>query len=177
MPNMSHSFLVNHEAKRGSLSLMILEGSPWEGNMRLAYMTSWYSRGQWLWEWSWILEILGVSWWSPVQLSRKEVLQASGRLGSMQLEWDSCLLCGACKGVHSLMPDLGHVVDSDRLVCLCPGFHPRYKRARWDERIERRRNELCSDWRTPSWRLGVCTNILLIHFARGHIGLCYCTSS
>ena len=37
MPRMLHSFLVNWEAKRGSLSLMILEGSPWEGNMCLAY--------------------------------------------------------------------------------------------------------------------------------------------
>ena len=28
------------------------------------------------------------------------------------------------------MPDLGHVVDSDRLVCLRPGFHQRYERER-----------------------------------------------
>ena len=31
-----------------------------------------------------------------------------------------------CKGVHSLMPDLGCVVDNDRLVRICPGFHQRY---------------------------------------------------
>ena len=82
-----------------------------------------------------------------------------------------------CKGVHSLMPDLGRVVNSNGLVCLCPGFHQRYERARWDKRIGQRRDELCSDWRTPSWRLGVPTSILLIHLARGHIGLCYCTNS
>ena len=31
-------------------------------------------------------------------------------------------------------------------------------------------------WRTPSWRLGVRTSRLLIHSARGHIGLCYRTN-
>ena len=28
------------------------------------------------------------------------------------------------------MPDLGHVVDSDELACLCPGFHQRCERER-----------------------------------------------
>ena len=37
-------------------------------------------------------------------------------------------------------------------------------------------NELGSDWRTPSWRLGVRTSRLLIHSAKGHIGLCYRTN-
>ena len=37
MPKMLHSSLVDWEAKQGSLSLTILEGSPWEGNMCLAY--------------------------------------------------------------------------------------------------------------------------------------------
>ena len=34
-----------------------------------------------------------------------------------------------CKGVHSLMPNLGHVVDSGGLVHIHPGFHQRYERA------------------------------------------------
>ena len=29
-----------------------------------------------------------------------------------------------CKGVHSLMPNLGRVADSDGLAHLHPGFHP-----------------------------------------------------
>ena len=37
MPRMLHSSLVNQEAKRGSLLLMIVEGSPWEGHTCLAY--------------------------------------------------------------------------------------------------------------------------------------------
>ena len=37
MPKMLHSSLVNREAKRGSLSLIILEGSPCDGNMCLVY--------------------------------------------------------------------------------------------------------------------------------------------
>ena len=40
-----------------------------------------------------------------------------------------------CKGVHSLMPNLGHVVDSGGLVRIRPGFHQRYEQARWDKRI------------------------------------------
>ena len=32
-----------------------------------------------------------------------------------------------CKGVHSIMPDLGRVVGSDGLVGLCSGFHQRYE--------------------------------------------------
>ena len=36
----------------------------------------------------------------------------------------------ACKGVHSLMPNLGHVVEGDGLVGLCSGFHQRYERTR-----------------------------------------------
>ena len=28
------------------------------------------------------------------------------------------------------MPNLGRVVDSDRLACLCPGFHQGYERER-----------------------------------------------
>ena len=42
-----------------------------------------------------------------------------------------CEVCNYhCKGVHSLMPDLGHVVDSDGLVCLHSGFHQRYEQTR-----------------------------------------------
>ena len=37
MPSILHSSFVNCEAKQRSLSLMILEGSPCEGNMCLAY--------------------------------------------------------------------------------------------------------------------------------------------
>ena len=42
------------------------------------------------------------------------------------------------------MPDLGLVVDSDKIVCLHSGFSQRYERARWDKRIGWRRNEPCS---------------------------------
>ena len=35
-----------------------------------------------------------------------------------------------CKGVHSLMPDLGHSMNGDELVQQLSGFHQRYRRAR-----------------------------------------------
>ena len=46
-----------------------------------------------------------------------------------------------CKGAHSLMPNLGRVVDSDGLVDLRSGFHQWYKQTRWGERIGLRWNE------------------------------------
>src|ERR1700761_8938166 len=37
IPSILHSSRVNRDAKRGSLSLMILDGSPYEGKVCLAY--------------------------------------------------------------------------------------------------------------------------------------------
>src|ERR1700761_8655339 len=37
IPKISHNSWVNRDAKRGSLSLIILDGSPYEGKVCLAY--------------------------------------------------------------------------------------------------------------------------------------------
>ena len=51
----------------------------------------------------------------------------------------------ACKGFHSLMPDLGRVVEGDGQMGLRSGFHQRYERTRWGKRIGSRWNEPCSN--------------------------------
>ena len=43
------------------------------------------------------------------------------------------------------MPDLGSVVDNDRLMRIHPGFHQRYEQARWGRRIGLGWNEPCRD--------------------------------
>ena len=40
-----------------------------------------------------------------------------------------------CKEVHSLMPDLGHLMGNGRLVRSRSGFHQRCERTRWNEGI------------------------------------------
>ena len=81
-----------------------------------------------------------------------------------------------CKGVHSLMPDLGRFSVDDGLVAASLWIPPEV----WTNEVRRwdwtSWNEPRSDWRTPSWRLGVRTSELLIHSARGHISLCYHTN-
>ena len=43
IPKILHSLQVNFDAKQGSLSLMILEGSPYDGNTCLAYSAAFSS--------------------------------------------------------------------------------------------------------------------------------------
>ena len=82
-----------------------------------------------------------------------------------------------CKGVHSLLPNLGHVWEW-RTRCIFALDSTRGMSQRGEMRgFGVSWNEPCSNWRTPSWGLGVRTSILLIHFARGHISLCYRTNS
>ena len=50
-----------------------------------------------------------------------------------------------CKGVHSLMPDLGRCCLVMDRWWLRPGFHQRYRLTRWEEGIERVWNEPRSD--------------------------------
>ena len=47
----------------------------------------------------------------------------------------TCNFCSGCKGVHSLMLNLGHVMDSDGFVRNRSGFHQRYEQTRWNKRI------------------------------------------
>ena len=81
------------------------------------------------------------------------------------------------KGFTLLCSTWAVVIVTDLYIFALASTRGMSEKAKWDKRIRRRRNEPHSNWRTPSWRLGVRTKVLLIHFAKGHIGLCYRTNS
>ena len=81
------------------------------------------------------------------------------------------------------MPDLGHVVDSDELACLRPGFHQRYEGDREREREQGRTRgsngegmNLIVIEEHQAGDLVFAQVYYLYSFAIGHIGLRYHTN-